>query len=75
MDFRDEVTTFVPPWLPPLESPFGSPRPASGEQRFVDCGLGPVGWQTVLWREAVHVGANFWEEVELWIAAPPEGSF
>lgn len=38
--FRDEVSTFLPPWLLSPEYPFGPPRPASGKQRFAHCGLG-----------------------------------
>lgn len=67
--FGDELSTFVPPWLPSLEFPFDHQSQLLRNKRFVHYGLG-----TFLWKEAVHVGISFQEELKLWIAIPPEES-
>lgn len=72
--FRDKVSTFVPPWLPSLESPFVPPRPASEEQRFVHCGLGTCPLTDCPMQGGCTRGRKFWGGRELWIVVLPEES-
>lgn len=58
--FRDKVSTFVPPWLPSLESPFVPPRSASEEQRFVHCGLGTCPLTDCPMQGGCTHGRKFW---------------
>lgn len=76
LGFREEVSNFATPWVPPLESPFGPPGGATrvsfwetggfftaepGTGRLADC---PV--------EADCAPGSRFPDVELWTGVPPE---
>lgn len=76
LDFKEEVSSFATPWVPPLESPFGPPGGATRVSFWETGGFFTAEPGTGLLADCPVEGGctpgSRFPEVELWTGVPPE---